>query len=81
MWFPTKYKLTTEDVCLIVNDWEYGWETLVEKMGHLKEEEEQDKSDEELDEGKGNEQNNGIGNTLGPSTVESQQIVPMAREN
>ena len=49
MWFPTKYKLTIEDVCLIVNDWEYGWETLVEKMGHLKEEEEQDKSDDDHD--------------------------------
>jgi hypothetical protein len=32
-WFPTNYRLTTEDVCLIVNDWEYGWKTPEKKWG------------------------------------------------
>jgi hypothetical protein len=30
-WFPTSYRLTTEDVCLIVNDWEEGWKIPTEK--------------------------------------------------
>jgi hypothetical protein len=29
-----------------VNDWEYGWKTPIEKMGHPEDEEEKDKSDE-----------------------------------
>jgi hypothetical protein len=34
----TKYSLTREDVCLIVNYWEDGWKTPAEKMGHLEDE-------------------------------------------
>jgi ubiquinone biosynthesis protein Coq4 len=42
-WLPTNYKLTSEDVCLIANDWEDEWKTPIEQMGHPKEEEEQEK--------------------------------------
>jgi hypothetical protein len=38
-WLPTNYRLTTEDVCLIMNDWEDGWKTPAEKIGHPKDEE------------------------------------------
>jgi hypothetical protein len=66
-WLPTKYRLITKDVCLIVNDWEDGWKILVEKMVHPKDEQEHDKSDEELVEGQGNDQNHGAKDTLGPT--------------
>jgi hypothetical protein len=56
------------------NDWEDGWKTPAEQMGHPKDEEEQDKGDEELDEGQGNDQNNGAGNTPGPSTKEAKTV-------
>jgi hypothetical protein len=46
-WFPTSYRLTTEDMSLIVNDWEEDWKSPAEKTGKSEEEEEQDKSDEE----------------------------------
>jgi hypothetical protein len=35
-WFPTSYRLTIEDVCLIVNDWEDGWKIPAEKIGNQK---------------------------------------------
>jgi hypothetical protein len=31
---PTNYRLTIEDVSLIYDDWEDGWKTPAEKMGH-----------------------------------------------
>jgi hypothetical protein len=36
---------------LISNDWEDEWKIPAEQMGHMEEEEEQDKDEEELDEG------------------------------
>jgi hypothetical protein len=38
-----------------VNDWKDGWKILARKIGHPKDEEEHDKSDEELDEGQRND--------------------------
>jgi hypothetical protein len=62
-WFPTSYRLTTEDVNLIITDWEEEWKSPAEKTGPSEEEEDQDKSEEEQD------QTNGAGNLPGQSTV------------
>jgi hypothetical protein len=71
-WFPTSYRLTTEDVCLIVNDWEEEWKIPTQKIGKSEEEEEKDKSDEDPND----EKKNGAGDIFGPSTTEEQQPVP-----
>jgi hypothetical protein len=71
-WFPTSYRLTTEDVSLIVNDWEEDWKIPVEKIGHSDEGEEKEKSDEDPDD----EKNNGTRDHPGPSTTVEQQPVP-----
>jgi hypothetical protein len=71
-WFPTSYRLTTEDVNLIVNDWEEDWKIPTEKTGQSEEEEEQDKSDEEQGDEQGKDQTNGAGDMPGPSTTTEQ---------
>jgi hypothetical protein len=45
--FPTNYRLTPKDICIIVNDSEEEWKITLEKIGHPEEEEDKDKSDEE----------------------------------
>jgi ubiquinone biosynthesis protein Coq4 len=39
-WIPTNYKLTSDGVFLIANDWEDEWKTPIEQTGHPEEEEE-----------------------------------------
>jgi len=34
-WLPTSYRLTTDDVFLINDDWEDEWKIPSEQMGHL----------------------------------------------
>ena len=50
-------------------------------MGHLKDDKELDKSDGEPDEEKGNDQKNGVGDILGPSTTQVQKTVPTVGKN
>jgi hypothetical protein len=58
-WLPTTYRLTMEDVNLIINDWEEEWKSPPEKIGLSEEEDDQDKSDEELSDDQGKDQTNG----------------------
>jgi len=39
-WLPTSYKLTSDDVFLIANDWEEEWKVWGEQMERINEEEE-----------------------------------------
>jgi hypothetical protein len=52
-WLPTTYRLTIEDVNLIINDWEEEWKSPPEKTELSEEEDDQDKSDEELSDDQG----------------------------
>jgi hypothetical protein len=50
-----------EDVNSIINDWEEYWKSPQEKTGLSEEEDDQDKSDEELSDDQGKDQMNGAG--------------------
>jgi hypothetical protein len=63
LWVATSYKLTSDNVCLIANDWDEEWKLPTEEMGNPDEEEEQDNENEELDEGQGNRKCNDAWNT------------------
>jgi len=68
-WLPTSYRLTTEDVSLIVNECEEEWKRPTEKTRQSKEEEEQDKNDEEQGDEQGKDKMNGASGMPDTSTV------------
>jgi hypothetical protein len=62
-WFPTSYRLTIEDVKLIINEWEEEWKIPTDKTWPSEEDEDREKSEEEQD------QTNDAGNIPDHSTI------------
>jgi len=66
--FSTSYRLIVEDVHSIITDWEDDWKNPTDKLGPLEEDEDPDKSEEEL------EQMNGACNHHGQSTFPNEAL-------